>query len=106
MALRLAFPLRVTTTGGLATLVQDSPREVAQSVALLLATRPGERRSVPDYGTPDPLFGGIDIEDITAAVEEWEERADPALVEVVATGMEEYATVQPADFDPDNEVFA
>jgi hypothetical protein len=106
MPLRIALPLRVTASGALATFVQDSPREIAQSVALLLATRPGERRSVPDYGTPDPLFGGIDVEDIHAAVEEWEKRADPALVEVVATGIEEYATVHPADFDPDSEVFA
>lgn len=104
MPLRLALPLTLTAGSGLVTVGQDTPAEIAQSVALLLATRPGERRSVPDYGTPDPMFSGVDPDDINAAIEVWEERADPATIEVVVTGIEEYAEVYPAS--PDDEVFA
>lgn len=71
----LAFPLRVTPTG-LATVVQDSADDIAQSIQLLLRTRPGERRSVPDYGLPDPTFGTrLDEDDVLEAISEWEDRA-------------------------------
>ncbi|NGZ99388.1 hypothetical protein G5V59_00170 [Nocardioides sp. W3-2-3] len=52
----LAFPIAVTSQG-LATVEQDSDADIRQSVALLLNTRPGERRSEPNYGLPDPVFG-------------------------------------------------
>jgi phage baseplate assembly protein W len=80
VTLHLAAPLRLTAAGGLATLAQDTPAEVGQSVALLAATRPGERLSVPGYGTPDPVFGGIDPHALGAAVDVWEPRASGALV--------------------------
>lgn len=104
MPLRLALPLQLNADGTLATLEQGSPAEIAQSVALLLSTRPGERRSVEDYGTEDPLFSGLSIEDVNAAVETWEERAAPATVELVAAGLSEYAEVHPSDSD--SEVYA
>lgn len=74
MATTLRLPLQVAG-GALRTLEQDSLREIGQSVALLLATRPGERRSVPDYGTPDPLFDGFNPAAAVAAIAEWEPRA-------------------------------
>lgn len=104
MPLRLSLPLRVASDGALVALEQDSPAEVAQSVALLLSTRPGERRSVPDYGSDDPLFAGVSAEDVAAAIETWEDRADPATIEVVVSGIDEYSRVYPAA--PDEEVFA
>lgn len=87
MAQVLALPLRVNpASGSMVTLTQDSEAEVAQSLALLLSTRPGERRSVPDYGIPDPVFGGVRPQDVVAAAQEWEERADPLVVEQIADG--------------------
>lgn len=93
-----ALPLIVSPAGSLVELEQDSPAEIAQSVAVLVATRPGERRAVPDYGLVDPLGAGADADDIADAISEWEERADPALVEVTVTATgEQQVTVQPSD---------
>jgi phage baseplate assembly protein W len=71
----LAFPIRVTSQG-LATVQQDSDADIVQSVALLLNTRPGDRRSLPDYGLPDPVFGHLSSADVVAVVAEWEDRAN------------------------------
>lgn len=89
MTRHLAAPLRLSGSGSLVTLAQDGPQEVAQSVALLVATRPGERRSEPGYGTRDGLFvtGSPaspypDTQALLAAVSQWEPRADPAALDV------------------------
>lgn len=92
MPRHLAFPIAVTG-GQLATLEQDSPVEVAQSVALLLATEPGERQAVPDYGYPSPLGRGVNVEEVANLVAEWEERADPSLVEVTVTTLAEQRAI-------------
>lgn len=92
----LALPIRLAGVR-LACLAQDSPAEVAQSLALLVATAPGERRSVPDYGVPSPLFGGLDVDAIVAAAAEWEPRADPVAVERVGADLaEQQARLFPA----------
>lgn len=102
MAQHLALPIAVASSGALATLAQDSPAEIAQSVALLVSTRIGERRSVPDYGTEDPLGDGVDAVLLAEAITEWEERADPVLVEATAQQLvEQYVTVHPADPIPE-----
>lgn len=94
----LALPL--TVTGGVvASIAQGSPVEIAQSVALLIDTRPGERRSVPGYGCED-LLGRLefDPEVIAAAVLSWEPRADPADLSIAATTDGTYTvTVRPSD---------
>lgn len=101
MPAHLALPIGVAPNGALTNLPQDSPAEIAQSVALLISTRPGERRSVPDYGVEDPLGGGVDAVDLAETIAEWEERADPALVEATAQqAVEQYVVVHPADPDP------
>lgn len=102
MARRLALPLQLATSGTFVTVAQDSPADISQSVGLLLATRPGERRSVPGYGLPDPLFSGLDPDLVAAVIEEWEDRADPAGIELVATGVDEYGRVYPAIPAPDD----
>ncbi len=82
----LALPLRVSTTGALVSLADGSPAEVGQSVAVLLATRVGERRSEPGYGAADPLGyrpARAAVVD-TAAVARWEPRATPDLVDLAA----------------------
>lgn len=99
MAQHLAFPLAVADSGALASLEQDTIEEIAASAALLLATRPGERRSVPDYGAPDPRFGGMDTSAVADALSEWEERADPALLDQIAAGRHEVANAYPGATD-------
>ena len=84
MAEHLAFPIKVASQG-LATVEQDTDPDLVQSVALLLNTRPGERRSVPEYGLPDPVFGGVDPTDVRAVVAEWEDRADLEQLEIDLT---------------------
>lgn len=83
--LTLALPLRMAGSR-LATVETDSDEEIAQSVALLLDTRPGERRSVPEYGLPDPLFSGVDLDVIADVVDEWEPRATPLFLEQLVDG--------------------
>lgn len=95
----LSFPITVGPTGRLLSLGDDSPRAVAQSVALLLATRPGERRSVPEYGLTDPLFTphGADEAAIAQAVADWEPRATPADIAVAHAGIAQTVTVHPRE---------
>jgi phage baseplate assembly protein W len=78
----LDLPLTVSSNGSLGTVAADSAKDVANSVGMLVATRVGERLSVPDYGLPDPLFSGADSSVVEATVGAWEPRADPAAVEV------------------------
>lgn len=100
-ARHLALPLRLAPDGHLVALDQDSPEEIAQSVALLVATRPGERRSVPGYGVPDPLGSGFDPDVADEAIEEWEDRADPADIDIVTdTLAEQHVVVAPAAVTP------
>ena len=87
MPQHLALPIAVTGSGRLAVVEQDSEADLAQSVALLLETRPGERRAEPEYGTPDPLFGGVDVAQVTEAILVWEDRADLVFAEAVARGI-------------------
>lgn len=96
MPTHLSLPIVVNANGRLSTVVQGSPQEIAQSLALLVSTVPGERRSVPDYGVPDPVFGGVDVDEISAAAAEWEDRAEPALVEQLAAGVLDQLTLHPA----------
>lgn len=87
MPQHLALPIAVTASGRLANVEQDSLEDISQSVALLVDTRPGDRRSVDEYGIPDPVFGGVDVDEITDLILEWEERADQSYVEQVAAGI-------------------
>lgn len=87
MPQHLALPIAVTGSGRLATVEQDTEADLAQSVALLVDTRPGERRAEPGYGVPDPLFGGVDLAEVTQAIVTWEDRADLIFAEDVARGV-------------------
>ncbi|WP_125568722.1 GPW/gp25 family protein [Nocardioides baekrokdamisoli] len=94
MPAHLAFPLTVGAKG-LRTVVQDSAADIVQSVALLLDTRPTDRRSVPDYGLPDPTFSGLGVSTLAALIDEWEPRAEPAILEQVLAGVLEVINVAP-----------
>lgn len=92
MARILTLPLAIAG-GTFQTVTHGHPAEIAQSVGLLLATQPGERRSNPGYGFTDPAFDGVAAELIEAAVAEWEPRADPEHIDIAALGAEETTTV-------------
>ena len=59
------------------TVDQDSKDEIAQCVYAILATEPGTRTELPEFGFASQLFrqGGVDLEELRQAVEEWEPRA-------------------------------
>lgn len=88
-ARRLAWPLAVGPTGALATVEQDSPADVAQCAALVLATTPGDRLAVPELGMADPTFTGADQADVLAALGRWEPRAaaDVTVADVDGAGL-------------------
>lgn len=77
----LAVPFQLDRSGAVATVAQDSERELAQCVTALLSTRLGSRPESPDYGISDPTFTREpDVVAIAGALGQWEPRAD---VEVV-----------------------
>lgn len=95
MARVLALPFALAANGSLATITQDHPAEITQSVALLLDTRPGDRRTLPDYGLPDYVFAGrgLDPAVVGEVVAEWEPRADPDTIETVSSGVEQRVAI-------------
>lgn len=80
----LAWPLRLAPDGSFATVPQDSPADIGQSVTLLLSSRVGERPDEPDYGTTDPTFHQLDTAEIETAAAQWEPRVDPTVVLALA----------------------
>lgn len=81
-----ALPLRLGGDGRLAVLEQDSPDEIAQNVAVILATPAGSRAELPEFGSPRWDFDLPDPSDVIEAVREWEPRADLTLSAVVGLG--------------------
>ena len=108
MSVHLTLPLVVTPAGRLATVAINSQPELTQSVAVLLDTRPGERRADPDYGLGDLLFTTFDADAIAEAIEDHEERAAGAAIEVVRHGESVHVTVTPPvddEFDGDVDAY-
>lgn len=82
----LAVPFALDGRGHARTVEQDTVAEVGQCVAVLLATRPGDRLIVPGFGIDDPTFDtGVDVDLIVDAVGKWEPRAT---VDVVAAAID------------------
>lgn len=100
MARTLTMPLTIGNDGSFKTVTHGHPAEIAQSVALLFDTEPGERRCNPEYGFTSPVFAGVSAELLEAAAAEWEPRADPSLISVVTSGAEQTAHVY-LDTTPD-----
>lgn len=84
MTTALVLPLQVRG-GRFVAVPSGSAPDVAQSVALLVDTRIGERRSVPEYGLDGPGFDlvGLREDEVRDAVEEWEPRAEITDLEVI-----------------------
>jgi phage baseplate assembly protein W len=79
----LAFPLGVDHRGGLA--LARGERDVAEAIAIILSTAPGERPMRPEFGcgAHDHVFATVDaytlgrIEyEIRIALDRWEPRID------------------------------
>lgn len=60
MAGLISHPFRLTPSGAVATVPQESDQYRAEQLAMIVLTRPGERPLVPDLGLADPVFVGFD----------------------------------------------
>lgn len=69
MANILAYPFRVLPGGVIDIVDQDSDLGNGQQLAVIIATRRGERPLVPAFGIEDPVFSQVNLGDIAAAVE-------------------------------------
>lgn len=67
---QLSIPVRMLSTGELATVERDSDAAYAEEVASLVATRRGERALTPGYGIDDPTGTQADLAGVVAAVEQ------------------------------------
>lgn len=52
------YPFRLGPGGAVATVEQDTDRDIENKIAAALYTRPGERSQVPTFGIADPAFVG------------------------------------------------
>ena len=85
----IAFPMRVSSTGGIALVSRDE--EIAESMRLILGTSPGERPMRPEFGCPihDHVFSPADATttgliafEVRNALVRWEPRIDVSDVTV------------------------
>jgi phage baseplate assembly protein W len=81
----LAVPLQVIN-GQFVTVEQDTDDEVAQCVRNICAFERGFRIEDPDFGINDPTFTTmpIDTEDISTALETYEDRAQVDIYQEIA----------------------
>jgi len=83
----LAFPLALTESGALGVLEQDTLADVRQCVYVLTRTPRGTRALAPTTGIPDPTFtSGVDPAELTATLEEQEDRARVRVVAAAPDG--------------------
>lgn len=78
----LRLPLRVEVhTASLSTVEQDTLDEVAQCVEVVLATEPGTRLDLPQFGTPSYLFAQhpLDLAHAVNSIATWEPRGSTTL---------------------------
>lgn len=81
-----ALPLRLAGDGRFAVLEQDGADEIAQCVAVVLATPEGSRAELPEFGSPRFDFDVPEAAGVIEAVKEWEPRADLTLTAVTGLG--------------------
>lgn len=67
----ISHPFRLARDGSIATVDQTSDAGLAEQIAVLALTRPGERPLVPGFGLPDPTFEGFEPSALAAAVALW-----------------------------------
>lgn len=69
MALTLSFPFRLLPNGAPATQVSDTDAHYIELLTALIMTRPGERQLAPSFGTTDPSFNAVDLNQVQAAAD-------------------------------------
>lgn len=65
----ISFPFRLDPSGAVATRDSGSPDYLAEQLAVLCLTRPGERALVPNFGLTDPTFSDFDRTELEAKVQ-------------------------------------
>jgi phage baseplate assembly protein W len=79
----IAYPMRVSVTGGIALASRDE--EIAESMRLILGTSPGERPMRPDFGCPihehvfapaDATTTGLIAFEVRNSLTRWEPRIE------------------------------
>lgn len=78
---QFAIPFRVTN-GEVACVEQDAPEDILQNAVVVIRYRKGDRSALLDFGISRPEFreGGADLDDIIAAVKQWEPEVDVHIV--------------------------
>ena len=87
----LAHPLRIDSSGAIATVEQGSLAQAAHLAQAVASTVVGERQLAPDFGIPDPTGVGVTAEALIAAVGLAE--SDIEVVDVDLSGGEEQKVV-------------
>lgn len=60
MAQLISHPFMLSSNGSVATIDQNSDEYIAQQLAIICTTEPGERLYVPGFGISDPAFQGFE----------------------------------------------
>ena len=91
-----ALPMRLDRRGEPAIVEQDTVVEVAQSVEVLIRTRPGDRSLSPQYGIDDPTFNPAaeSLVGLTDVAQRFEPRATVEVVERAIVGGNVDVTVE------------
>lgn len=92
VARSLAYPLRLTSTGALATNEQESDADIGSGLLLAMAWTQGERRRSPSYGRPPIEFTRADPGMLATALGQSEPRArtrGDLIEETIATATEQ-----------------
>jgi len=78
-----ALPFKFGSNGHAEVVEQDSPEDVANCADAVLSTPRGFRLEIPDFGIRNPVLteNGPNINELMAALEEWEPRAAYTLTE-------------------------
>lgn len=69
MAALISHPFRLAPGGGIALVEDTTDQYIAEQLAMLVLTRPGERPLVPDLGLADPTFVGFDASSLQEQVD-------------------------------------
>lgn len=64
----ISFPFRLDPSGAVATRDDGSDEYLAEELAQLIQTNPGERELVPTYGLNDPTYAEVDQAMLAAQV--------------------------------------
>lgn len=86
----LSFPMRIQANGRLATVEQNSDDHLAEELAIICLSRPGERELVPEFGIDDPAFDEIHPDQVRAQASIFEVPVD--VIDVVSDDVDD--TVQ------------